>query len=211
MATYLIAILALAGCGFADLGGSDDGGYAPPSGGYNAPTGGYNPPSTGYAAASTGYGPPDTGYASPSTGYQSTGYDAPSQTYGAVDEGDGGFPFDLSKLVNILPLFLAVFAAIILSQLFAPLIALIFGPIIGAIVGLFGIVPGFNPGAIKAGLLNVVLNPFGLQICNLAVPPVAFPPGKRSLGDAFSISPDVVDKVASMLEKAIETYSDYQE
>merc|ERR1711962_1066091 len=92
---YLIVILALAGRGLGD----DS--YTPPQAGYSQPTGSYNPPTGG-------------AYQTPSTGY---GYDAP--TYDApvsyASDDDGG-KFDLSKIGEILPLFLAVFAAIIIAQ-----------------------------------------------------------------------------------------------
>merc|ERR1712062_692115 len=133
MARY-IAALALLGAVLAD--GT---GHSAPAASYGAPS--YEEPSYAAPAASYGapsydtpsYDAPATGYAEPSAaGYES--YDAPS--YGAADTVDG---FDLSKILDLLPLFIAVFAAIILAQLIAPL---------------FGV------------LFNLVLVPLGYQICN---------------------------------------------
>merc|ERR1711879_346241 len=119
--------------------------YAAPAASYGAPS--YDTPS---------YDAPATGYAEPSAaGYES--YDAPS--YGAADTVDG---FDLSKILDLLPLFIAVFAAIILAQLIAPL----FGVLFNAKVGLLGGI--INPfGQAKIDLINMVLIPLGYQICKL--------------------------------------------
>merc|ERR1712045_843897 len=143
MARY-IAALALLGAVLAD--GT---GHSAPAASYGAPS--YEDPS--YAAPS--YDAPATGYAEPSAaGYES--YDAPS--YGAADTVDG---FDLSKILDLLPLFIAVFAAIILAQLIAPL----FGVLFNAKVGLLGGI--INPfGQAKIDLINMVLIPLGYQICN---------------------------------------------
>merc|ERR1712083_14663 len=138
MARY-IAALALLGAVLAD--GT---GHSAPAASYGAPS--YDTPS---------YDAPATGYAEPSAaGYES--YDAPS--YGAADTVDG---FDLSKILDLLPLFIAVFAAIILAQLIAPL----FGVLFNAKVGLLGGI--INPfGQAKIDLINLVLVPLGYQICN---------------------------------------------
>merc|ERR1711876_152006 len=114
---------------------------------------GHSAPAASYGAPS--YEAPATGYAEPSAaGYES--YDAPS--YGAADTVDG---FDLSKILDLLPLFIAVFAAIILAQLIAPL----FGVLLNAKVGLLGGI--INPfGQAKIDLINLVLVPLGYQICN---------------------------------------------
>merc|ERR1712061_534089 len=138
MARY-IAALALLGAVLAD--GT---GHSAPAASYGAPS--YDTPS---------YDAPATGYAEPSAaGYES--YDAPS--YGAADTVDG---FDLSKILDLLPLFIAVFAAIILAQLISPL----FGVLFNAKVGLLGGI--INPfGQAKIDLINMVLIPLGYQICN---------------------------------------------
>merc|ERR1711941_66837 len=108
---------------------------------------------TGHSAPASSYGAPS--YEEPSdAGYES--YDAPS--YGAANTVDG---FDLSKILDLLPLFIAVFAAIILAQLIAPL----FGVLFNAKVGLLGGI--INPfGQAKIDLINMVLIPLGYQICN---------------------------------------------
>merc|ERR1712024_320801 len=138
MARY-IAALALLGAVLAD--GT---GHSAPAASYGAPS--YDTPS--YDATATGYAEPSA------AGYES--YDAPS--YGAADTVDG---FDLSKILDLLPLFIAVFAAIILAQLIAPL----FGVLFNAKVGLLGGI--INPfGQAKIDLINMVLIPLGYQICN---------------------------------------------
>merc|ERR1711878_34955 len=93
---------------------------------------------TGHSAPAASYGAPATGYAEPSAaGYES--YDAPS--YGAADTVDG---FDLSKILDLLPLF---------------------GVLFNAKVGLLGGI--INPfGQAKIDLINMVLIPLGYQICN---------------------------------------------
>merc|ERR1711990_268426 len=130
MARY-IAALALLGAVLAD--GT---GHSAPAASYGAPS--YDTPS---------YDAPATGYAEPSAaGYES--YDAPS--YGAADTVDG---FDLSEILDLLPLFIA--------QLIAPL----FGVLFNAKVGLLGGI--INPfGQAKIDLINMVLIPLGYQICN---------------------------------------------
>merc|ERR1711962_1228158 len=170
MAAYLILLTALVASVTADDASSA---YAAPSGGYSAPGNNYAAPTGGYAPPSTGYGVSDSGYAAPET-YQSTGYEAPSQSYGVVEEN----PFDLSKILELLPLFLAVFAAIIVAQLFAPLL----GPL----------------GAAKINLINFVLAPLGLAVCTTG-PPLAIAGRSfdgRDLASEFSMNPDVVDNVA---------------
>merc|ERR1712073_222907 len=89
---------------------------------------------TGHSAPAASYGAPS--YEEPSYAAPAASYGAPS--YGAADTVDG---FDLSKILDLLPLFIAVFAAIILAQLIAPL---------------FGVL--FNA---KVGLLGGIINPFG--------------------------------------------------
>merc|ERR1712024_185480 len=176
MARY-IAALALLGAVLAD--GT---GHSAPAASYGAPS--YEEPSYAAPAASYGapsydtpsYDAPATGYTEPSAaGYES--YDAPS--YGAADTVDG---FDLSKILDLLPLFIAVFAAIILAQLLAPLFAVLFDAKVGLLGGII------NPfGQAKLDIINTVfLNPLGFAIGN-------FPPttnaqwGKRSFSEDFNI------------------------
>jgi len=114
--------------------------------------------------AQSGYGAPaQSGYGAPSA---SAGYSAPSgggQSYESYDYGqyapaqdDGGLDIG-SKLEELLPLFIAVFAAIILAQLLAPLL-----------LQLLTLVVGILPMAltIKAPIINALLAPFQLQLCN---------------------------------------------
>merc|ERR1711950_26340 len=109
---------------------------------------------TGHSAPAASYGAPS--YEEPSYAAPAASYGAPS--YGAADTVDG---FDLSKILDLLPLFIAVFAAIILAQLIAPL----FGVLFNAKVGLLGGI--INPfGQAKIDLINMVLIPLGYQICN---------------------------------------------
>merc|ERR1712024_143179 len=133
MARY-IAALALLGAVLAD--GT---GHSAPAASYGAPS--YDTPS---------YDAPATGYAEPSAaGYES---------YDAADTVDG---FDLSKILDLLPLFIAVFAAIILAQLIAPLFRVLFNAKVGLLGGII------NPfGQAKIDLINLVLVPLGYQICN---------------------------------------------
>merc|ERR1711936_278082 len=150
MARY-IAALALLGAVLAD--GT---GHSAPASSYGAPS--YEEPS--YATPAASYGAPS--YDTPSYDAPATGYAEPSaagyESYGAPDTVDG---FDLSKILDLLPLFIAVFAAIILAQLIAPL----FGVLFNAKVGLLGGI--INPlGQAKIDLINMVLIPLGYQICN---------------------------------------------
>jgi len=159
MARYFAA-LALLGAVLAD-GGSH---HAP-----SAPASSYGPPSTGYEQPS--YAAPEASYApasyeepsyAPATGYAeptATGYDASyaDPTF-AADTVDG---FDLSKLLELLPLFIAVFAAIILAQLLAPL----FGVLFGAKLAIFNTF--FQPiGQAKLDILNAILLPMNYVIAN---------------------------------------------
>lgn len=136
----------------------DQSGYsAPASSGYAAPQ---------YAAATGG----GSGYAAAAA----TGYDAPAYDY-SYQQDDGGF--DLSKLEELLPLFLAVLGAIILAKLLAPLL-----------MQFFVLITALLPMAInlKAPIINAILLPFGLTLCNPDGPTV-FPSG-RSLGESFGLS-----------------------
>jgi hypothetical protein len=192
MAKYLIATV-LAVLTTSAVSDDSQGAYAAPSGGYAAPSGGYAPPSTGYGVSDT--------YA-PAPEYQSTGYDAPGTQYGTVDDA-GGDLFDLSKILELLPLFLAVFAAIIVAQLFAPLIGVLFGLKLNLATGLLGPL-----GLAKVGLINAVLAPFNLALCNLNPLAVAGRSAEgKDMPSGFELNPDVVDSVAKMLYKAVQEYS----
>jgi len=134
-------------------------GYAAPQDAYASPAAEYAAPA--YEAPASSYGAPtyEQEYAAPA--YEAaTGYEVSAPSYGAPADG---LDFDLSKLTELLPLFIAVFAAIIIAQLVAPL----FGMLFGAKVGLLGGI--FNPLIqTKSDLVNLVLNPFNLALANCA-------------------------------------------
>lgn len=188
MAKYLIALACVA-CVIAD-----DSGYNAPSGGYASPAGGYGAPEQAYAQPSA-----PAGYDAPQTGYEA-GYDAPQAGYEAAADA-GGDLFDLSKILELLPLFLAVFAAIIVAQLFAPLLGMLFGAKINLANGLLAPL-----GDAKIGLINGVLAPFNLAVCTIAPLAVA---GRsldgRSSSEGFTMdaNTDMVDIVAKMAYNGI--------
>jgi hypothetical protein len=186
MAKY-IAALALIGAVLADGGShashgavADPGAYAAPSSGYGSPQQDYAAPANDYAApaySAPTYEQPQETYGAPAVAYES--YDAPAYSAeGALDTIDG---FDLSKLTELLPLFIAVFAAIIIAQIFAPLFAALFG----AKASLLGsIVQPFGQG--KLDIINVVLNPFNLVLGNVGTcTPAVW--GKRSFSDGIDV------------------------
>ena len=187
MASYFAA-LALLGAVLADGGSHPSApaaGYGAPSGGYEQPS--YEAPAASYAPASYEQPSYDSSYAEPTA----TGYDASydQQTY-AADTVDG---FDLSKLLELLPLFIAVFAAIILAQLLAPL----FGVLFDAKVGLLGGI--INPfGQIKLDVINAILNPLGYAIGN-------FPPTVNGVFPGRSFTSDDMN-IVTMLEMAEKVY-----
>jgi len=188
MAKYLITTLVLAAYALAD----DTSAYAAPQGGYAAPSAAYAP------AAPSGYGAPDSGYGAPAAEYTSDSYEQPYDTYEAAAD-DGGDLFDLSKILELLPLFLAVFAAIIVAQLFAPLLGVLFNAKVGLLGGVLGPL-----GGIKIGAINAILAPFGLSLCNVG-PPLA-PAVGRSSASGFELNKDLVDNAANFLFKAIQEY-----
>jgi len=157
----------------ASYGAPADTGYAAPQNAYAAPS--YDAPSTGYEQPAGDYAAPT--YDAPSTGYgEPTGYDAP--TYAAQDAADG---FDLSKITELLPLFVAVFAAIIIAQLVAPLFSILFNAKLGLLGGVFSPL-----GQIKADAINFILNPLGLALGAVGQCP-NFP--GRSMPDEFQLTP----------------------
>merc|ERR1711936_288378 len=191
MAKYLITTLVLAAFAFAD----DNSAYAAPQGGYAAPSTAYAP------SAPASYGAPDAGYGAPAAEYTSDSYEQPYDSYEAAAD-DGGDLFDLSKILELLPLFLAVFAAIIVAQLFAPLLGVLFNAKVGLLGGVLGPL-----GGIKIGAINAILNPFGLQLCTTATPPVAFT--GRSSASGFSLNKDMVDTAANLLYEAVSKYQSH--
>ena len=198
MARY-IAALALIGAVLADGGShashgavADPGTYAAPSSGYGSPQQDYAAPANDYAApaySAPAYEQPQESYGAP-VAYET--YDTPSYDGGVLDTVDG---FDLSKLTELLPLFIAVFAAIIIAQIFAPLFAAIFGAKAGLLGGIFSPL-----GQAKFDVINALLAPFQLVLGNTgACAPATFPP--TGLGRSFG---DI--DVLTMIEMAQNVY-----
>lgn len=181
--TVAIAFLAAAFGAVLGDGAGHGGGHqhAPAPSGYAAPA-----QSSGYAApAQSGYGGYETG---------ATGYDAPAYDYGYQAPEESGL--DLSKLEELLPLFLAVLAAIILAQLLLPFLSQIF-------VVLIGLLPmALN---IKAPIINAILGPFGLTLCSPTNPPTVFPAAGRSMGEEFGLSPETAQILQDTFSTVVET------
>merc|ERR1712227_83087 len=151
MARY-IAALALIGAVLADGGSHASHGAAADTGSYAAPQSSYGSPQQDYAApqqsydapqyAAPAYEQPQETYGAPAVGYES--YQSPdyASAEGALDTIDG---FDLSKLTEFLPLFIAVFAAKVglLGGIFSPL------------------------GQAKFDVINAILAPFNLVLGNV--------------------------------------------
>ena len=153
-----VLLLAVLGAVHSDSGYSAPSAAAP-SGGYGAPSGGYSAPSGGGAS----YAAPD---------YADYGEQVAYET--APDNGG----FDLGKFEELLPLFLAVLLAIILAQLLSPLLSQLF-------MVLIGILPIALE--IKAPIVNMVLAPFNLGLCDITDPAAItlFPATARSFSEAM--------------------------
>merc|ERR1719166_809247 len=137
------------------------------------------------AASSGGYAAPDDSY----------GYDQYSYAPVAEDEG-----FGLGKLEELLPLFLIVLAAIILGQLLSPLLAQLAVILVGILPLALGI---------KAPIVNAILAPFGLSLCDITAgvnAPVAVPAAGRAFGEDFGLSEETGQIVADTLATVIETF-----
>jgi len=187
MARYLIAFAAIVGCALAD-----DSAYAAPSVSYNQAASG-----PAYAAPAPEYGAPSDGYGAPADAYAPQEYAAPTgYEYEAAQEDGAGF--DLSKITELLPLFLAVFAAIIVAQLFAPLLGMLFGAKLDLASGILAPLS-----TAKIDVINAILAPFSLVLGNVGTCTAAT---GRSLTQGFSMNPD---SVINMLMKANEIYSDF--
>ena len=149
----------------------------------------YNAPEPQYAAApSAGYAAPDAGYGAPSGGYDEPSYSSGGgyEDYGYEDDSK----FDLSKLEELLPLFLAVIVAIIAAQLLSPLLSQL-------LVLVVGILPmALN---IKAPIINMLLGPFNLALCTPVAggTPTLFPATSgRSLAEDFGVSEDMMQIIS---------------
>jgi hypothetical protein len=158
--------------------------------------------SSGYAAPpSSDYGAP-TAYAAPASGYDNAApaydYAAPSSYDPPADGFLGGF--DLSTLSYLIPLFLVVLVAIIVAAFLAPFLAQL------AIIGV-GILPMAL--SVKAPIINAILLPFGLTLCNRGPPVTAFtgatpPIIGRALADTFGfdLSEDQIAVITDMAAAA---------
>jgi len=163
--------------------------------GYSAPTNSYSAPASGYSApAPSGYGAPTGGssYAAPDQGYGAADYG-----YGYVQEEEEGGLAD--KIKELLPLFLIVLAAIFLAGLLAPLLNQLF-------VILVGILPlGL---ALKAPIVNVLLAPFGLTLCDPNGPTV-FPNGGRGFAEEMDLSPETARIIEDTYATLVENLKQY--
>lgn len=154
---------------------------------------GYSAPQTGYGPPADSYGAPEPSYTAPSTGYGATG-----TSYTAT--GGGGDLLDLDKLAELAPLFLAVFAAIILANILGPLIGALFTFKAGLVT------PLLDPiGSFKGTIINIILGVFGLQLCDRATPPAAFPAAGRS-EDSWNYNGNL-DLLTEKFAQAIQNYS----
>ena len=175
MPGYLIVALALLGSVM-----GDDSGYAAPSNsGYGAPAASYGAPT----APADNYGVPSYG--------EPTGYTAPA-------EPAGGDLFNLDKILELVPFFLAVFAAIIIAQLFAPLLGLLFNAKVGLLAPF---------GNAKIDLINLVLAPLNLALCNIGPPlAVAGTAGAgREAASGFFLNPETIDAATKLFTSAMES------
>jgi hypothetical protein len=172
MPGYLIVALALLGSAM-----GDDGYAAPANSGYGAPAASYGAPT----APADNYGVPSYG--------EPTGYTAPA-------EPAGGDLFNLDKILELVPFFLAVFAAIIIAQLFAPLLGLLFDAKVGLLAPF---------GTAKIDLINLVLAPLNLSLCTLN--PLAAATG-RDHASGFSLNPDVLNAATTFLQNALNKYEE---
>jgi len=163
-----VALILMAGGAKADQSGYS----APASSGYAAPS---------YAAATGG----GSAYAAPADDYAAPQYDY-SSGYQQVDNGGG---FDLSSLEELLPLFVAVLGAIILAKLLAPFL-----------VQLFVLIASLAPMGLelKAPIVNALLLPFGLTLCNPAGP-TQFPAPGRAFGEAFGLPEGILDDIMATI------------
>merc|ERR1711913_171662 len=135
------------------------------------------------------YGVPDTGY---DYGYDQAGYGT------AQEEG-----LDLSKLTDLIPVFVVVFAAIILAQLVAPLFTSLLALVVAVIPGALGF---------KVPIINALLNPFQLQLCDLATPPnpaMGRSFTSRDMGSIFGGDFDArqLDALTTFVDEAVNAFS----
>ena len=173
--------------------------YAPPAPEYGAPQQEYVPqeyaPQDTYGAPQDAYGAPAAPeYAAPVAEYDAP---APAVNYAAVTDTLADV-MDMSKLLTVLPLLVAVGAAIIVAQVFAPLLGGVFGLKATAVAGFLAPL-----GTLKVGILNTLLAPTGLTLCNIG-PPLAQASG-REAASGFDFDQDKIDMVANMMYNAIKS------
>ena len=183
--------------------------YAPPQQEYAQETYGAPAQESYGAPAQEGYGAPaQETYGAPAQEYAQETYGAPEAaapeynaptTYEAATETLADM-MDMSKLLAVLPLLVAVGAAILVAQIFAPLLGGLFGLKAASIAGFVAPL-----GNLKVGLLNALLAPTGLAICN-TTPVLAIHPGRES-ASGFEFDQDKVDLVANMMYNAIKSKS----
>ena len=179
MSAYLILALAVVGTVVAD-----DSGYAAP-------------------AAASGYGAPAQSYGAPADTYEQPSYAPSAPSYnepqGYADYSDEGTDlFKLDKIVELIPFFLAVFAAIIVAQLFAPLLGMLFDAKLGLLAPF---------GCAKRDLINLVLAPLNLAICDItdpAAPTTECPAMKRSLASGFFSDSNTINIAQTLFDAAME-------
>lgn len=152
---------------------------------YGAPTGG-----------SASFSNPDTGYGAPEDSYSSAqGYYDYDQAYSPSQDDLG---FDLGKIGDFIPLFVVVFAAIILAQLLSPLF-------LQLLMVLMGIVPmALN---VKRPIIDAILAPFNLALCDINGGKRSFSESFRSLEDELGWSETHVNLMTNFAETAFETIS----
>merc|ERR1712241_1293123 len=148
----------------------------------------------GYAAPSQGYEQPSAGYGAPASDYGAPVYEPSAPSHAGDDEGK----FDLDKILELLPFFLAVFAAIIVAQLFAPLLGMLFDLKVGLLSPLAGT---------KLGLINSLLTPLNLAICDTSVNPIVV---AGTTGRGFDATNDQIAMISQMAFKAFEAYNNIQ-
>ena len=180
--------------------------YAPAAAEYGAPQQEYAPETYGapqqqeYAqetygapAADAGYGAPEVA-AAPQYAAENAPTSYESATTALADV------MDMSQLLTVLPLLVAVGAAILMAQIFGPLLGGLFGLKAAWLTGFLAPI-----GNLKVGLINYLLAPTGLIICNSG-PPLT-PAGGREAPSGFEFDQDKIDLVANMMYNAIKSKS----
>ena len=172
--------------------------YAPPAQEYGAPQQEYAPETYGapqqqeYAQETYGAPAPADGYGAPEAENAPTSYNAATTALADV--------MDMSRLAALLPILVAIGAAILVAQIFAPLLGGLFGLKAAGIAGFLAPL-----GALKVSLINILLAPTGLIICNTG-PPLA-PAVGREAASGFEFDQDNIDLVANMMYNAIRSKS----